>query len=132
MHSSLGRILKVENFFIALQSFNSPVDYTKKDLDLLTAVSQQIALERKESEETLSEQKQVLEKILEASPVGICLVENRIFKWVNAEMVRMFGYAAKEDFENRDVRMIYKTEEDFSISGKLIYTGLRTWRYADY
>jgi PAS domain S-box-containing protein len=119
---------------IALQSFNSPEDYTKKDLDLLTAVSQHIALaiERKESEEKLSEQKRVLEKILEASPVGICLVENRIFKWVNAEMVRMFGYKTKEAFENSNVRMIYKSDEDFSAAGKLIYTDLRKSGKSDF
>jgi PAS domain S-box-containing protein len=119
---------------IALQSFNSPEDYTKKDLDLLTAVSQHIALaiERKESEEKLSEQKQVLEKILESSPVGICLVENRIFKWVNAEMVRMFGYRTKEAFENLNVRMIYKSDEDFSTAGKLIYTDLKKSGKSDF
>jgi len=119
---------------IALQSFNSPEDYTKKDLDLLTAVSQHIALaiERKESEEKLSEQRRVLEKILESSPVGICLVENRIFKWVNAEMVRMFGYTKKEEFENIDVRMIYKSDDDFSTAGKLIYTELKKSGKSDF
>jgi PAS domain S-box-containing protein len=119
---------------IALQSFNSPDDYTKKDLDLLTAVSQHIALaiERKETEEKLAEQRRVLEKILESSPVGICLVENRIFKWVNAEMVRMFGYKTKEELENMNVRMIYKSDEDFSTAGKLIYTDLKKSGKADF
>jgi PAS domain S-box-containing protein len=119
---------------IALQSFNSPDDYTKKDLDLLTAVSQHIALaiERKETEEKLAEQRRVLEKILESSPVGICLVENRIFKWVNAEMVRMFGYKTKEAFENLNVRMIYKSDEDFSTAGKLIYTDLKKSGKSDF
>jgi len=119
---------------IALQSFNSPDDYTKKDLELLTAVSRHIALaiERKESEEKLSEQRRVLEKILESSPVGICLVENRIFKWVNAEMVRMFGYTTKEEFENMNVRMIYKSDEDFSTAGKLIYTDLKKSGKSDF
>ncbi len=57
----------------------------------------QKVLERKDSDERLSDQQRVLEKILEAPPVGICLVENRIFKWVNAERVKMFGYEKKED-----------------------------------
>ena len=119
---------------IALQSFNSPEDYEKKDLDLLTAVSQHIALaiERKDSEEKLAEQRRVLEKILESSPVGICLVENRIFKWVNTEMVRMFGYTTKEELENINVRMIYNTEEDFSTAGKLIYIDLRKSGKSDF
>lgn len=119
---------------ISIQSFDSPDDYEKKDLDLLNAVSQHIALalERKDSEEKLSEERQVLEKILESSPVGICLVENRVFKWVNTEMVKIFGYEKKEDFENTNVRMIYNTDQDFSTSGKLIYTELKKSGKSDF
>lgn len=133
----LGAPLIIKNRIIgviAIQSYNSSKDYKKKDLDLLNAVSQHIALaiERKDSDEKLSEQRQVLEKILESSPVGICLVENRIFKWVNTEMVKMFGYEKKEEFENADVRIIYNTDEDFSTSGKLIYTGLKQSGRSDF
>ena len=133
----LGAPLIISNRIIgviAMQSFNSPKDYKKKDLDLLNAVSRHIALaiERKDSDEKFSEQRQVLEKILESSPVEICLVENRIFKWVNTEMVRMFGYEKKEDFENANVRMIYNTDEDFSISGSLIYTDLKKSGKSDF
>nr|NJM02379.1 GAF domain-containing protein [Desulfobacula sp.] len=111
----------------SLQSFNSPEEYTKRDLDLLAAVSRHIApaIESKASGEKLSEQRRVLEKILESSPVGICLMENRIFKWVNTEMVRMFGYETKEEFENLNVRMIYKSDEDYAAAGRLIYEGLQ-------
>ncbi len=133
----LGAPLIIKNRIIgviALQSFNSPQDYNKKDLDLLNAVSQHIALaiERKDADERLSEQRQVLEKILESSPVGICLVENRVFKWVNTEMVKMFGYKKKEEFENANVRMIYDTDEDFIKTGKLIYTDLKQSGKADF
>ena len=133
----LGAPLIIKNRVIgviAIQSFNSPEDYEKKDLTLLYAVSQHIALaiERKESDEKLSEQRRVLEKILESSPVGICLVENRIFKWVNTEMVKMFGYEKKEEFENANVRMIYNTDEDFSRAGKLIYSDLKKSGKSDF
>lgn len=125
-----GRVIGV----IAIQSFDSPDDYQKKDLDLLAAVSQHIALaiERKDSDEKLSEHQRVLEKILESSPVGICLVENRIFKWVNTEMVKMFGYEKKLEFDNANVRMIYNSEEDFTTAGKLIYTGLKKSGKSDF
>ncbi len=119
---------------IALQSFDSPDDYQKKDLDLLNAVSQHIALaiERKESDEKMAEQRRVLEKILESSPVGICLVQKRVFKWVNTEMVRMFGYESKADFQNANVRMIYNTEEDFLSAGKMLYSDLKEKGKADF
>ncbi|MBL4568587.1 MAG: GAF domain-containing protein, partial [Flavobacteriaceae bacterium] len=69
---------------VAIQNFISPAAYDQKDLDLLNVISQHIALaiERKESEKQLLTQQQLLETILESSPVGICLLENRVFKWV--------------------------------------------------
>lgn len=119
---------------IAMQSYTSSAAYTKKDLDLLNSVSQHIALaiERKESEEKLEEHRRVLEKILESSPVGIALVQNRVFKWVNNEMVRMFGYASKKDFEHKSVRMIYADRDDFERAGEKIYKSLAETGTVDY
>ena len=74
----------------------------------------------KEMSETLTKKPEILEKILESSPVGICLVENRIFKWVNNEMLKMFGYEKKEDFEKADAHMIYNSYEDYETAGKII------------
>jgi len=75
-------------------------------------------------DESLKNKHNILEKILEASPVGICLVENRVFTWVNNEMLKMFGYEEKEDFEDADVHMIYKSFEDYTTAGKIIYHDL--------
>ncbi len=118
---------------IAIQSYNSPNDYKAQDLNLLNTISQHIALaiERKESDEKLTEQRKILEKILESSSVGICLVENRIFKWVNTEMFKMFGYEKKQDLENADLRMIYTSEADYEKAGKIIYHDLKEKRKSD-
>jgi PAS domain S-box-containing protein len=112
---------------IAIQSYQSEKDYETKDLNLLNSVSQHIALaiERKDADEKLGEQRQLLEKILESSPVGIALLENRIFKWVNNEMVKIFGYDSKFDFENQSVRMIYHSDQDYETVGTLISNELK-------
>jgi len=119
---------------IVIQSYKSADAYRKSDLDLLNSVSQHIALaiERKESEEKLNDQRQVLEKILESSPVGIAQVENRVFKWVNNEMVRMFGYDEKADLQNKSAKIIYAKIEDYEMAGKAIYNGFTTKGSADY
>ncbi|MCF6246294.1 MAG: GAF domain-containing protein [Desulfobacula sp.] len=119
---------------IVIQSYTSATAYQKEDLDLLNSVSQHIALaiERKESREAMHEQDKILRKILESSPVGIALVRNRIFKWVNNEMVRMFGYESKKDFENQSTRMVYADDVDFDMTGDTIYTSLITTATADY
>jgi len=82
--------------------------------------------------EALISQPQILEKILELSPVGICLVENRIFKWVNNEMLKLFGYEKKQDFENADAQMIYSSYADYETAGKMIYHDLKEKGKSDF
>ncbi len=119
---------------IVIQNYTSASAYEREDLDLLNSVSRHIALaiERKESEEKLAEHGHVMEKILEFLPVGIALVQNRIFKWVNNEMVRLFGYESTLDFENHSTRMIYLNDDDFERSGKKIFNGLSLKGKAEY
>ena len=75
--------------------------YSREDLSLLNSVCRHaaLAIERKEAETQINEHHRILEKILESSPVGIALIQNRVFKWVNTEMVRMFGYQSKKIFK---------------------------------
>ena len=107
---------------ITIQSYRSANDFTGSDLNLLNSVSQHIALaiERKESDEKLTEQRQLLHKILETSPVGIAYLENRVFKWVNTEMVHMLGYDLKSELENQSVRMIYSSDKEYDTAGQII------------
>ncbi|MFO7752624.1 MAG: GAF domain-containing protein [Desulfobacteraceae bacterium] len=119
---------------MVIQSYTSADAYGKEDLDLLASVSRHVALaiERKESEDKVHEQRQVLEKILESSPIGIALIQNRVFRWVNAKMVHMFGYKSKKDFENNSTRMIFSTDEDYRKTGHRIYKSLETDGAVDY
>ena len=125
----LGAPLTIRNRVtgaLAIQSYRSRDVYQESDLDILRLAAQHLALaiERKQSAQELQEQREILEKILEASPVGIALVENRVFKWVNSEMVRLFGYRGKEDFKDKSAKMIYATEDDYRSAGDRIYSNL--------
>ncbi len=125
-HTWLGAPLKIGTRVtgaVAVQSYTPDISYSEKDLSILDLVARHIALalERREFSDALQEQGQILEKILETSPVGIALVENRSFKWVNQEMVRLFGYQGKDDFKNQSVEMIYPSKEAFLKAGKSIY-----------
>jgi PAS domain S-box-containing protein len=119
---------------MVIQDYHSSRAYQQQDLVLLNSISQHVALaiERKEAEEKIKEQRWMLEKILESSPVGMALVQNRTFKWVNSEMVRMFGYETKESFDNKSVRMIYTAVEDYDYAGQTIYDSLIAQGTADY
>ncbi len=133
----LGAPLTIKNRVIgviAIQNFTSSNAYESKDLDLLNIISQHIglAIERKESEKQLMAQQHLLETILESSPVGICLLENRVFKWVNAEMVRMFGYDSKEAFTGQKAVMIYASKQAYEEAGSIIHKDLMLRAKADF
>ncbi len=133
----LGAPLKIRGKVtgaLAVQSYTSSKIYKKSDLDILNLVAQHIALaiERKQSDEELQNQRQILEKILEVSPVGIALVQNRVFKWVNNEMVKIFGYNSKLDFQEKSAQMIYSSLEDYHKAGETIYSNLVTRGKADF
>ena len=133
----LGAPLLVKNKVIgaiAIQDYIVEDAYDKEDLDILNSVSQHIALaiERKENDDMLKDQGEILEKILESSPVGIALVENRIFKWVNSETVKLYGYDSKEEMENKSVEMIYASKEEFEKVGKMISTECKEKGKADF
>ncbi|WDP84366.1 MAG: GAF domain-containing protein [Desulfobacter sp.] len=133
----LGSPLIVKNRVIgvmSIQDYASATAFHSGDLSLLNSVSQHVALaiERKEAETQIKDQGQILEKILESSPVGIALIEDRLFKWVNTEMVRMFGYRSKQEFENQNVKMVYGASQDFILAGKTIYQGIAPTEKVDY
>lgn len=123
----LGAPLKTKNRvigLIAVQSYAYRNMYQKNDLHILNIVSQYIALavERKASDDAYKKQRKILEKILQTSPVGIALLENRVFKWVNPEMLTLFGYDKKEDFEESSAEMIYESHQSFLQIGEKIYS----------
>ncbi|MCK5097110.1 MAG: GAF domain-containing protein [Desulfobacteraceae bacterium] len=133
----LGAPLIVKNRVfgaIVIQDYVSENAYHQRDLDILNSVSQHIALavERKENDDTLREQGEILEKILESSPIGIALIENRVFKWVNNEIVKIYGYESKKDFENKSVEMIYASKEDFERVGEIISRECKEKEKADF
>ncbi|MCK5311874.1 MAG: PAS domain S-box protein [Desulfobacteraceae bacterium] len=119
---------------IAVQSYTSEDDYQISDLDILISASQHIALaiERKEVADALQKQRQVLEKIIESSPVGITLVENRIFKWVNNEIVKVLGYNRKDEFENKSVEILHASKKDYDHVGEMINKDLVSKGKADF
>lgn len=120
--------------FIAVRSQNEQNEFQKSDLNLLNTIARHITLafERKKFEEELEDQSRMISKILESSPVGIALVQNRVFKWLNNEMVELFGCDTKEELENKSVQTIYCNARDYELAGKMIYYELASSGSAEY
>jgi len=121
----LGVPLMIKNNVIgvlAVQNYASEDAYQASDLEILKLASQNIAIaiQRKEINDAIIAQNQIFEKILESSPVGIALIENRIFKQVNNEIVKMFGYNNKEELESKSLRLIYSSEQEYIKAGEIM------------
>ncbi len=86
---------------------------------------------RKRVEQKLKETNKTLEKVLDASPVGIVLAEDRIIKWANNEMVRLFGYENIKDFIDLPTKRIYSSEEEYKRVGDLLYEVLKKREVAE-
>ncbi|MBC2712505.1 MAG: PAS domain S-box protein [Desulfosarcina sp.] len=79
--------------------------------------------ERKQSEQALRKSESTLKAILAASPIGICLVRNRIVGWANQAMYRILGYEA-DSLLGRSVRMFYSDIEEYERVGRNLYTAI--------
>jgi PAS domain S-box-containing protein len=74
-----------------------------------------------QTETTLRKQEHTLQNILAASPVAICMLENRTFVWVNPAMLKIFGADSEDFFVGNNSRMVYGSNEEYERVGELLY-----------
>jgi PAS domain S-box-containing protein len=85
-------------------------------------------LRRRRAEELLRSAEELSGQIVENSPIGICVISDRRFVYVNQSYVRMFGYSADHEILGRLVEELYtpderKRQRSFArdrIAGKLV------------
>lgn len=76
---------------------------------------------RKQVEDALRGSEQMLKVILAASPVGICLLRNRIIDWTNQAMYRIWGY--DEGFLiGENTKILYPDVEEYERIGRKFYS----------
>jgi len=75
-------------------------------------------------EEKLRESEKLLSSILQAAPIGIGLVKERVFHWVNDYFVKMLGYGRKELIGKSSV-MIYPSQDFYESVGRIKYEQLK-------
>jgi len=118
---------------MAVKSYTEDIRYGEEEKDILVSISDQVALaiDRKIKEKELRETKELLERILSSSPIGICMAEDRIIKWANEAMARIFRYENPKEFMDKSAREIYPSEEEYERVGKIIYERLKEGRPAE-
>jgi PAS domain S-box-containing protein len=93
------------------------------DVDGLVGVISDIT-ERTRSERALRESESTLKAILAASPIGICLIRDRIIRWTNQALSRIWGYE-KNSLEGKRTRFFYPSEEAYERVGNAFYNDIR-------
>ncbi len=72
--------------------------------------------ERKTAEETLRESEAKNRSIFQGAPIGIGVLNNRIFVEVNDQVCEITGYATDE-LIGKDVRMVYLSDDEYEYVG---------------
>jgi PAS domain S-box-containing protein len=76
--------------------------------------------ERKKAEEALRESEGVLQSMLDAAPVGIGLIVNRLLQKVNHSLCTITGYS-EEEMIGQNTRMLYPDDEEYLRIGRELY-----------
>jgi PAS domain S-box-containing protein len=98
----LGVPLRIKGEVIgamAVQSYKDHDHFSKRDIDILLSVSDQIALaiDRKRSEEKLQYEKAHLEHLFKNAKEAIAMIDNQgLILRINDEFTQVFGYQAEE------------------------------------
>jgi PAS domain S-box-containing protein len=79
--------------------------------------------DQKQAMAALQESKDTLQAILTASPIGIGLVHNRTFDWVNKAMYNMLGYE-EGSLLGETARILYPDEKEYDRAGRELYDRL--------
>lgn len=103
---------------------------TYKELQHKLETLSQTATQFKEAKAMLHNSAELVDSILECSPVGIGLVENRVIKRVNTAMLKLFGFSRESDFVGKSARIIYPNEEIYHKVGEQLFNSLSSGKPA--
>ena len=76
---------------------------------------------RKRVEKKLREREAYIKGILNAAPIGIGLVNNRVIRWISDPMCAMLGYS-EDELVGQSSRIAYESEEEYERVGSVKYS----------
>ena len=78
-------------------------------------ISQQV-----EAQEKLKQNEALLKSVLETAPIGIGVVHNRVFSWVNEGLLSMTGHSLDE-LSGKSARVLYADDDEYERVGREKY-----------
>ena len=79
---------------------------------LATSANAMVA-KRRQDEEALRRSEGTLRSVVQAAPIGIGLVKNRLVDWTNEQLARMTGYS-REELTGMSAQTLYESREEFA------------------
>lgn len=76
--------------------------------------------ERKIIEERIRKSEEKFRVLFDSAPIGICLLKDRRFQWINRKMAEILGYSP-EELVGQNTRVLYDNEEEYDRVGKILY-----------
>lgn len=76
---------------------------------------------RQQAQEDLRLKHELLDTVLSASPIGICLLENRHIIWANDAFCKIFGMKHRKDYEGSSTLDFYSNKAEFDRVGQAVY-----------
>lgn len=81
--------------------------------------------ERKRADEALRQSEATLRSVFKATPVGLCIMKDRVYVNANKAWYESFGYS-ESDIIGQTTRMLYENEDEYQRVGRELYANLQT------
>lgn len=109
---------------------NKEFDYTQSDILQLSLLMDSVwkCVDRLEAEVALEEREATLKTVLQSAPIGVGLVTDRVFGWINETITQMTGYSS-EELIGKSARLLYESDDEFLRVGTLKYRQVESQGY---
>lgn len=97
----------------------APIKLQKDRITHFIKVAEDITY-RKIAEKELKDREETLRGILFAAPIGISLLQDRVFKWSNKGMSEITGYSI-EEIVGKNLRFLFESDEEYERVGHILY-----------
>ncbi len=107
---------------VALETNGIPVVDENGQLTGYRGIDRDIT-ERKRAEDALRESEAMLRGVFKATPVGLCIMKDRVFQSVNKSYSDNLGYS-ESDIIGHTPRLLYENEEEYERVGRELFSDL--------
>ena len=124
-----GRHVRCSSRFV-FDEAGRPIQCVGVHYDLTERINQDAALRSSQ---------QTLQSLLDAAPIGIGVIRERVFGWTNAQVTEITGYSLTE-LQGMEARRLYASEEEYRRVGRIKHAAIAatgsgaietTWRRKD-